>query len=107
MVIDNMSDIQPYIYQSLQLLQSKDILMRLVITFIMKTFIHLLICPSICPFAHRPFIDPSIHPSKKLTSFSVPSLLVKAASLKQIIQTALSFTTVSAKGIKFNTEPNG
>lgn len=41
------------------------------------------------------------------TSFSDPSLLVKAASLKQIMQTAFSFTTLSARGIKFKTGPNG
>ena len=42
-----------------------------------------------------------------LTSFSEPSLLVKAASLKQIIQTAFNLITLSARGIRFNTGPNG
>jgi hypothetical protein len=32
---------------------------------------------------------------------------VKAASLKQIMQTAFSFTTLSASGIRFRTGPNG
>ena len=42
-----------------------------------------------------------------LASFSEPSLLVKAASLKQTMHTAFNLTTLSASGIRFNTGPNG
>ena len=42
-----------------------------------------------------------------LTSVSEPSLLVKAASLKHIMQTAFSLITLSALGTRSRMEPNG
>ena len=42
-----------------------------------------------------------------LTSFSAPILLVYAASLKHCMQTALSFTTLSASGTRFRMFPKG
>lgn len=39
------------------------------------------------------------------TFFSSPNLFVNAASLKQCIQTALSLTTLSAKGTRSNMLP--
>lgn len=42
-----------------------------------------------------------------LTSVSEPSLLVKAASLKHIIQTAFSLMTLSALGTRSRMEPKG
>lgn len=41
-----------------------------------------------------------------LTSFSAPILLVYAASLKHCMQTALSFTTLSASGTRLRMFPN-
>ena len=45
--------------------------------------------------------------SGSCTSVSFPSLFVKAASLKQIIHTAFSFTTLSARGTRLRMGPKG